>query len=356
MKRSSILLLATQVPFSRGGAEILLDKLAAAISETGHNVDILSLPFFAEPKKALINEMLKWRSLSLDYVSGRNIDLIIPTKFPTYFVKHSNKVAWLIHQHRQAYDLIGTRYGDFSHSEEDESIRQAILKGDIKALSETKKLFTISETVSKRLSDFLAIESSVLRPPLPFRPPKDEITKGDFILPVGRLCSAKRVDLIIKSLPLINNNLKLKVVGVPDEPGYEDYLKSEISKHHLNDRVKFLGAVSNKELSKLYSSCFCVFYSPYDEDYGFVTYEAASHEKPLITTTDSGFVREVVASKKLGLIVEPDTISISNACNYLFENSESYGGFVKNCRLFEIPYDWREVSNKLLLAGGISID
>ena len=44
-------------------------------------------------------------------------DLVIATKFPTYFVRHPNKVAWLIHQYRAAYELCGTPYSDFGHNE-----------------------------------------------------------------------------------------------------------------------------------------------------------------------------------------------------------------------------------------------
>ena len=33
---------------------------------------------------------------------------VIATKFPTYFVRHPNKVTWLIHQYRAIYELCGT--------------------------------------------------------------------------------------------------------------------------------------------------------------------------------------------------------------------------------------------------------
>ena len=39
---------------------------------------------------------------------------MIATKFPSYVVRHPNKVVWLVHQFRQAYELDGTELGQFS--------------------------------------------------------------------------------------------------------------------------------------------------------------------------------------------------------------------------------------------------
>ena len=46
--------------------------------------------------------------IDLTEAAGKRIDLVIATRFPSYLVKHPNKVVWLIHQLRQAYDLLGT--------------------------------------------------------------------------------------------------------------------------------------------------------------------------------------------------------------------------------------------------------
>ena len=44
-------------------------------------------------------------------VDGRPVDLVIGTKFPSYVVRHPNKVVWLVHQFRQAYELDRTALG-----------------------------------------------------------------------------------------------------------------------------------------------------------------------------------------------------------------------------------------------------
>jgi glycosyltransferase involved in cell wall biosynthesis len=353
MKKYSILLLASQVPYSRGGAELLLERLKSAFVALGHEVDIVSMPFSAEPKSSLIHQMLLWRNLSLEYVSGRKIDLVIPTKFPTYFVSHPNKVIWLIHQHRQAYELTGTRYGDFSTSDEDESVRSAIMQGDKKVLSEAKALFSISETVSRRVLDFHGLDSTPLLPPLPWTRAYQEGEKGRYILSVGRLCSTKRTDLIVRSMPYLPDDISLKIVGLPDEPNYETYLKSEIDKHHLSHRVELLGSVSEDDLISLYANCFSVFYGPYDEDFGFVTYEAAKSRKPVVTTTDSGYVQEVIKKAESGIIVLPDPEKIAEAFRNLFSNEDEYTALQNNASRVHTGEDWEGVARALLSGGGL---
>ena len=254
----NVLILASQVPFSSGGAEVLIGDLVKEIRERGHNVDVLSLPFLIKNNQDLLLQISQWRQLDLSEVGGRRVDLVIATKFPTYFANHPNKIVWMIHQHRQAYDLYGTRYGDFDTDVGDEAVRQAILNADRTALGESKKVFTISDNVSGRLKDFLGVESEALEPPIPsksFIPSSVnlQITKGNSILVIGRLCSSKRIELILRSLPEIDRKLNLVIVGTEDEPGVESFLRSEIEKHDLQDRVEFKGRVDDSCLIDLYS-------------------------------------------------------------------------------------------------------
>ncbi|MCB0322934.1 MAG: glycosyltransferase family 4 protein [Bdellovibrionales bacterium] len=316
----NILILSAQVPFTRGGAEVLIERLRAELSDRGYGVDVVSLPFNAQPKRAILKQMALWRALDLTSFAGRSVDLVIATKFPTYMVKHPNKVTWLVHQHRQVYELYGTRFGDFDTGPVDESLRRMVVEADSVALKECRARYTISENVSRRLERYLGLESQSVLPPLPLGNAYRSSTVGDYILSVGRICSIKRVDLIVKSMPRIDERLKLKVVGLPDEPAIEAYLKSEIEKHHLWHRVEFLGRVSDDELIELYAGAFAVYYAPYDEDYGFVTLEALASGRPVITATDSGTVLEFIRHEENGLVLEPNEQAIAEGVNRLLHD------------------------------------
>ena len=320
----NILILSAQVPFTRGGAEILIDGLRRELSDRGHAVDVVSLPFSAQPKRDLLQQIAMWRALELNSFAGRKVDLVIPTKFPTYMVPHPNKVCWMIHQHRQLYELYGSRFGDFDTGPVDESLRRMVLRADRQALGECREIYTISGNVSARLKRYLDFDSTPLRPPLPLGQRYYSGEKGRYLLSVGRLCSIKRVDLIIKALPTVSDALTLKIVGLPDEPAIEEYLKSEIEKHHLWHRVEFLGRVDDQTLLDLYANAFAVYYGPHDEDYGFVTLEALASGRPLITTSDSGTVLEYVADEQNGLVVEPNEQAIAQAVNRLWGDEALY--------------------------------
>ena len=59
----------------------------------------------------MLDQAFLWRLVDLTESDGRPIDRVIATKFPAYCVRHPNKVAWVLHQFRQAYDYDGTELG-----------------------------------------------------------------------------------------------------------------------------------------------------------------------------------------------------------------------------------------------------
>src|SRR5947209_16230679 len=93
---------------------------------------------------------------------GRPIGRVIATKFPAYCVRHPNKVAWVLHQFRQAYDYDRTDLGQFSESPEDRTTRRSIERLDAVALGEARRVFATSRNVANRLQRFNGIAAEVL--------------------------------------------------------------------------------------------------------------------------------------------------------------------------------------------------
>lgn len=354
-----ILILGAKVPFTRGGQDALVESLMARLRQAGHEVDLVEIPYAVSKRRDLLKMAAFWRTFDFTRFGGKDVDLIIATKFPTYYAKHPRKSVWLVHQHRPLYELHGTNYSDFSDELEDEFLRRALTEGDAKVLGEANFVGSISRNVSERLMRFNGVQSEPLYPPLPLgyrgansakcdadgkpqlqyycvpRRSRSEIAseaassnavKGayaeDYILSVGRLCRIKRVDMLIKAMPMIPAGLKLKIVGKEDDAGTLDYLKGETHKHHLEDRIEFLGGVSNQELLDLYANSAMVYYAPLDEDYGYVTLEAFASGKPVVTATDSGGVLEFVQDGINGLVVEPELEPLAAACTRLYNDPE----------------------------------
>ena len=319
---AAILVLGVKVPFSVGGQDVLVRTLVEELKSRGHEVDTVELPLNVLPKEGLLTQAAMWRALNLEEFAGRSVDLVIATKFPSYYVNHPRKSLWLVHQHRAIYDLYGTRYSDISDDPRDEALRRMLVEGDQKVLQECAYVSGISRNVVTRLEHYNGISGDVLYPPLSGRSGYYCEESEPYVLSVGRLCSIKRVDLMIKALPSIHQFVKLKIVGTADEPEVMDYFNNEIDKHHLWDRVEFVGRVSDSELLELYAKSSAVYYAPHNEDYGYVTLEAMASSKPVVTATDSGGVLEFVRDKENGLIADPNSDSIGKAVNWIIEHPE----------------------------------
>src|SRR5438477_12821126 len=152
-----------QVPFSRGGAEIFTDELVRQLRDRGHEAEIVSVPFKWYPGQRVLTQAFVWRLLDLTEADGRPIDLVVATKFPSYCIRHPNKVVWLLHQFRQAYELDRTELGQFSETAEDRATRRAVQRVDRVALGEAKRVFATSRNVAERLERSTGVAADVMR-------------------------------------------------------------------------------------------------------------------------------------------------------------------------------------------------
>jgi hypothetical protein len=133
-----ILVCEAQVPFIRGGAESLVRDLVAQLRQHGYETDLVSVPFKWYPPEELFSHAAAWRLLDLSESAGRRVDRVIATKFPTYFVRHPDKVTWLVHQYRAAYELADTIYSEFTHRDLDVAVRERLIALDTTMLAESR--------------------------------------------------------------------------------------------------------------------------------------------------------------------------------------------------------------------------
>ncbi|QLE57817.1 glycosyltransferase family 4 protein [Nostoc sp. TCL26-01] len=315
-----VLIVTTQVPFIRGGAEIHAEELVKALNTEGHEAEIVAIPFKWYPPERILEHMLACRLLDLTESCGQVVDRIIGMKFPAYLIPHPQKVMWLLHQYRSAYDLWGTHYGDLINAANGLQIREAIVNADNKAFSECISIFANSQNVAKRLKYFNHIESIPL-----YHPPRNAETfycenTEDYLFFPSRLWSIKRQELVIKALAETTNPVRILFAGKADNNEYNEYLKKLAKKLGVTKKAVFLGEISEKEKIITYARSLGVVYPPFDEDYGYVTLEAMLSSKPVVTCTDSGGSLEFVRHEETGLIAEPNPKSFAAAMDQLWEN------------------------------------
>jgi glycosyltransferase involved in cell wall biosynthesis len=307
-----ILVADAQVPFVEGGAELHVRALIEQLRRRGHAVEKVALPFRSQPTSALLGQAAAWRLLDLSSSHNIPIDVLIATRFPTYFARHPRKVAWVIHQHRAAYELCGTEFSDFAHREGDVAVRKRLIELDTAMLAECRHVFANAQNTANRLARFNGIAARALYHPPALADRLHEGPFGDYVLSVGRLERVKRADLVVGAMAHVDRRVRLLVVG----DGTERAQLEAIAAPHA-ERIQFLGAAPQAQLVELYAHALGVVYAPFDEDYGYVTLEAFLAGKPVITAADSGGPLEFVEDGVNGFITPPAPESIAAAITRL---------------------------------------
>jgi len=308
----------------------------------------VSVPFTDSPKEEIFAGVEAWRLLDVSCAGGGRIDLVIATKFPTYFARHPRKVLWLVHQHRAGYELAGTRFSDFSHTPRDVALRRQLIAADTRILRECVGHFTIARTVSDRMLKYNGIVSEAL-----YNPPKlagrlHHGPYGDYVLTVTRLEHVKRVDLAIDTFVKATSAMRLLVAG---DGSIRHELAEYIERRGLSDRVTLLGRVDDDRLVELYAGCRAVLFAPYEEDYGYVTLEAFLARKPVITARDSGGTLEFVVNGVNGYVCEPTPEALSSAVDRLGTDATLAASLGERGHAVAADITWDNVVERLTTAG-----
>ena len=331
-----------QVPFERGGAEILCDELVAELRERDHEADLVTIPFKWYPGATVLSQALLWRLLDLSEANGRPVDRVIATKFPSYVVRHPRKVVWLVHQFRQAYELDGTELGQFGSDAKDRATRRAVHRLDARVLGEAERLYATSTNNAERLERSVGLTAQVLR-----HPPRALDYRcegyGDFVLSVGRLDAAKRVELVLSAA----RGASWKLVVAGDGP-LRRQLEEQARELAVDERVEFVGRVGDSELAALYARCAAVYYAPIDEDSGLVPYEAFLASKPVVTTEDAGGPLEVVEDGVNGRVCRAEAESLRPAFDSLLSDRAEAARLGETGRRFAETLSWDRVISDLL--------
>lgn len=346
-----IIVASVRPPFVRGGAEVLADELIRALQAAGHDAELVTIPFNPTEPETIPDQMLACALMRLDVIYEMKVDRLIALKFPAYLAPHPNKVVWLMHQHRQAYDLWDHPLGDLRNAPRGMILRDIIRRADEKMCTEVKALFTLSENVSQRLRHFWDVDST----PLPHPPAhaKDfycaDKSEDYFFFP-SRLSANKRQDLVLHALTLTKNPVRVRFAGTADNPPYLEQLQQAARDLGVDSRAEWMGFLSEQEKRDAYARALAVIFPPFDEDYGYVTLEAMLASKAVITCDDSGGPLEFVRPNQTGLVTPSAPESLAAAMDTLWQDRELAGKMGRAARHHYDALDlsWDKVVKKLL--------
>lgn len=345
-----ILVLTNQVPFAFGGAEIHAHSLVSALRRAGHEAEEVAIPFKWYPPEKILDHLLACRLLDVTASSGVPVDRVIGLRFPAYHIPHPNKVLWILHQYRTAFDLWDQPECDLSRFAIGREVREAIEQAERSLLPEARAIYANSANVAHRLEKYCGIHSEPL-----YHPPKNAESfycdgAEDYLFLPSRFSTLKRQELVLRALARTRQPVRVIFSGKADNPAYLEELKNLAHKLRVDRRVDWLGLISDEEMLRLYSRALAIIFPPKDEDYGYITLEGMLSSKAIITCTDSGGPLEFVEQESTGLIAEPTEESLAAAMDRIWKDRTfaREAGMRGRIRLDALGVNWETVVSKLL--------
>jgi glycosyltransferase involved in cell wall biosynthesis len=347
-KTKRIVVVTSDVPFVEGGHLTIARCTIQALKEFGYEADLFLTP--SNRLNRLFQAYLATRLTDVEQDGlGRRIHQVISFRYPSYAVKHGFHVCWLNHRPREYYDLweiVTSPFGLRAKTKERlkkmmiHSLDSYLLKNNV------TKLFAQSQTILDRLKKWGNIKAEVLYPPPPQRAYRTD-SYQNFIFSVSRLQKLKRMDLLVEAFKYVKNK-ECKAFIMGEGPEYEN-ISAKIKENHLEKRVFLLSQTDEETLLDHYARCRAVFFSPFREDYGFVTAEAFASRKAVLTTNDSGGPAELVRNGKTGHVLENRPKKIAEKIDELAERKDLAEKMGQNAYEFVSKLSWEEAVKKLVI-------
>jgi len=278
-----------------------------------------AVPGVTAERVEVVSDERTFQHVEESYLRAYDLDLsrfdaVISTKAPGYVVRHPNHVCYLLHTMRVFYDMFDAESDATPQRLQQRALIQQL---DTAALQfpRTRAVFAIGHEVRRRLLEHNGVDCEVLHPALAL----EGLREGayEYALLPGRLHRWKRVDLVIRAMRLVRRPLRLLIAGSGED---EEALRALAAG---DERIRFLGTVSDRELLDLYADALVVPFPPIREDYGLVAIEALACKKPVITCRDSGEPALLVRDGETGFVVEPAPEAIAEKLEYFHDHPDA---------------------------------
>ena len=329
-------------PRVEGGHLVIARSLVRAAEEAGHTARLVITPDFGFGR-TLRTYRANWQT------SAGDVDQVISLRYPSYAVRHPRHVCWLNHTMREYYDLWPRFSAALSWKNLiKESIRGRLLRATDRWLlrRNVTRVVAQSRTVQGRLLRDFNIGAEVVLPPPPPRPYRCE-GYGDYVFTVSRLDPLKRIDLLVRALAEpMGRHLRAVVAGEGESRGLLESLAAELG---VGNRLSFIGRVTEETLLEHLSRCRVVLFTPFAEDYGFITAEAFASAKAVITCYDSGGPTELVSDGRTGFVVAPTPDAVALALARVMDDRPLAEQLGRQAAAVAASMTWRSAVEQLVI-------
>lgn len=344
----AVLAVVTSSPAGvEGGHLIMARALVEAARASGHEAHLVITPDNGFGRLTS-SYLTAWRT-NVKVVEGRHVDQVISLRYPSYAVRHPRHVCWLNHTMREYYDLWPRFQASLSWPQR---IKEGVRKCGVQAVDRwlltqnVTRVFALSRTVQRRLSDHLNVRADFLYPPPPLAGYRCD-GYGDYIFAVSRLTSLKRMDLAVRALAEdAARHVRLVIAGEGESRPALEALAGSLG---IANRVTFLGRIDQRTMLGHLARCRAVCFVPFDEDYGFVTVEAFASRKAVVTAVDSGGPAELVRDDANGLVCEATPRAIATALARLTDDPALAERLGARAEALALTLTWTAAMQRLLI-------
>lgn len=211
------------------------------------------------------------------------------------------------------------------------------------------KVLTISKWETRYLKNIGAKKNKIVYIPngIPeqfFRQKKNK--EEHKILFLGRISVKKKLETLVKALPLIKDKkIKIEIVG-PKEKGYSDHILSLVKELNLSNRIKFLDPIYDiKEKIKKIDSAKLYILPSRVEGMPQALIEAMARGK-IVIGSDSIAIRDLIKNKENGYLFEFDNPKdLASVIDMVL--SENLKTIKKNAKKSVQEFNWSKVIEKI---------
>jgi len=348
----NILLLTQFLSVTKGGGEYVFSVMAEALAKRGHNVWIIThrvenedytnfhknvrIHFVSPIKyegglppsfKDNIKFTLQAIFSGLQIIKKENIDLIHSNNFSPALAGAilsnltSKPHVTTVHD---VFSLCGKNYWQKWGKQSNISRLSVLLAPFFEKMMIRLKhsaIHTVSEATRDDLIKFGA------RKPIYVIPNTIKINKAEEmeLLPfqfvyLGRLVFYKNLEVIIKAIQIAKKSFPDITLIIAGDGPHRENLERLVNNLKLQDNIKFVGFVTEKEKMKLLSSSQALVFPSLCEGFGLVILESFSCSRPVIVSNVRP-LSDIIDDKKDGLIIEStDENGWADAMTYFILN------------------------------------
>lgn len=331
----NILLLTQFLSTTKGGGEYVFSVMVDSLARRGHNVWVITHrienedytnfhknvrilfvspiryegglpPSFKDNIKFVLQATIK----GLQIIKKENIELVHSNNFSPALsgaiLSNLTSVSHITTIH-DVFSLCGKNYWHMWGKQSNISRLNVLLAPLFEKMIiklKHKAIHTVSETTKDDLIKFGArkpiyvIHNTIKA----YDIEKTELSPFQFVY-VGRLVFYKNLEVAIKAIQIVKKYFPETVLIIAGDGPHREDLERLVFNLKLQENVKFVGFVTDKEKTKLLSSSQALVFPSLCEGFGLVILESFSCNRPVIVSNVRP-LSDIIDNKRDGLVIE----------------------------------------------------